>query len=362
MMEGKMGAGGPPSSGSMEPEIVLEHAIGFAGGLPSGLVLHPNGHEYVCAAGGTVIVADLDDSHQQSFLRGHRDTISVLVLSPSGRYIASGEHGRDADVVVWDFETKEMLYRLSEHDHGVAGLAFSHDERLLVTVGCSDDKRLFVWDLKTGGIVASEKADADTTVVSWGGMFKDIKRRDTETYQFVTAGKRQLQRWLLDPYSGTCEKESIKTTAVRDITCVGWSDDFEFLFAGSTTGDVMAFSIKYLSLGTSLRRNAPAPARGMRTMCGVHGVRVRHGMRVMHSDVRLLVYSCTHGISRGSPPVAMLSLTHAHITHPLSHKSLLSLYQSPRISLYLPVSPCISPTVARIPSASPSSASPTPSF
>ena len=271
MMEGKMGGGGPPSSGSMEPEIVLEHAIGFAGGLPSGLVMHPNGHEYVCAAGGAVIVADLDDSHQQSFLRGHRDTISVLVLSPSGRYIASGERGRDADVVVWDFETKEMLYRLSEHDHGVAGLAFSHDERLLATVGCSDDKRLFVWDLKTGGIVASEKADADTTVVSWGGMFKDIKRRDTETYQFVTAGKRQLQRWLLDPYSGTCEKESIKTAAVRDITCVGWSDDFEFLFAGSTTGDVMAFSIKYLSLGTSLpRRHPPLPRRaGMRTVCVV---------------------------------------------------------------------------------------------
>ncbi|KAJ1484619.1 hypothetical protein T484DRAFT_1621453, partial [Baffinella frigidus] len=50
----------------------------------------------------------------QVFLRGHDDLINALALSKSGRYIASGQArvGDNADVIVWDFEAKRLLYRM----------------------------------------------------------------------------------------------------------------------------------------------------------------------------------------------------------------------------------------------------------
>eukprot|EP00947_MAST-08B_sp_MAST-8B-sp1_P002022 g2022.t1 len=158
--------------------------------------------------------------------------------------IASGEVGRNADVVVWDYASKQMMFRLSEHDHGLAAVAFSHDERLLITVGNDDDGRLFVWDLATGAIVANEKAPPGCMCASLGGMFKDVKRRDTESYQFITGGRRHLQRWLLDPFSGQCTTETVQSQAVRDVTCLSWSEDYEHLFAGSTSGDIACVGMK----------------------------------------------------------------------------------------------------------------------
>ena len=58
-------------------------------------------------------------------LLGGGSTVWVLT---QGRMIASGQLGENADIIVWDFETKRLLYRFSEHDHGIQALSFSRDE------------------------------------------------------------------------------------------------------------------------------------------------------------------------------------------------------------------------------------------
>jgi WD40 repeat protein len=83
-------------------------------------------------------------SSPQVFLRGHDDDITCLALSPSGRFVASGQKGENSDAIVFDFESKQLLYRMSEHDFGVACLAFSDDELLLCTVGSVDDNKILV--------------------------------------------------------------------------------------------------------------------------------------------------------------------------------------------------------------------------
>lgn len=91
-----------------------------------------------------------------------------------GRLLASGQTGENADVCVWDFASRKLLYRFSEHDFGIVSLSFSDDEvgcsgviviqltlcsphtcvfciiqRLLVSVGDVSDKKMFVWDVAT---------------------------------------------------------------------------------------------------------------------------------------------------------------------------------------------------------------------
>jgi len=49
--------------------------------------------------------------------------------------ILKGQRGYNSDIVLWDYATKRAMFRLSEHDHEVTHLDFSHDDRLLISAG-----------------------------------------------------------------------------------------------------------------------------------------------------------------------------------------------------------------------------------
>ena len=219
----------------------LEHSIGFSG-IQGGLYYHPNGQHFVFSAGGTVVVQSFLDPHDQQFLAGHDGPITAMCMSKSGRYFASGQGGNNSDVIVWDFESRKMLFRLSEHDHGVKCLAFSDDEILLCTVGIDSDNKMIVWDLSNGYIVCSSKASPSPTVcISWGGMVKDVKRRDTDKYLICTSGDKTSVLWSLDPYMGELTHEAVHTTAKgeqnRCNNTIAFSDDKEIIYCGTTSGD-----------------------------------------------------------------------------------------------------------------------------
>lgn len=93
----------------------------------------------------------------------------------TNRFVASGQGGQNSDVIVWSFDKRELLYRLSEHDHGVTFVAFSHDDRLLCSGGVPEDRKIMVWDTSNGCIVAIVQHDpVPTTVAAWGGFAKYV--------------------------------------------------------------------------------------------------------------------------------------------------------------------------------------------
>lgn len=188
--------------------LELEHMIGFRGDAKSPLHIHPNGSDLVYAQGGCIIIADLQDPHKQRFLRGHDAMVTCLEVSASGKYVISGQTGENADVVVWDFETKAEKYRFQEHDHGVEVVTLSLDERFLLTVGNAQDGKLVVWDMLTGCIVVGKKPSKVThSCACWGGRKKDAKRRETTEYQLATGGPGHMTFWTLNPMEGTMVAE-----------------------------------------------------------------------------------------------------------------------------------------------------------
>jgi hypothetical protein len=65
------------------------------------------------------------------------------------------------------------------------------------------DKKIFIWDTSNGYIVAKQVMQPDPmTCMRWGGFVKDIKGRNTELYQFATAGNKSLVLWQLDTKKG----------------------------------------------------------------------------------------------------------------------------------------------------------------
>eukprot|EP00965_Chrysotila_dentata_P094274 3116648-Pleurochrysis_carterae.AAC.1 len=218
----------------------LVHAIGLNGSAEQPLhVIQPesagdNGtHDLVYASGGCVVLASLRDAHCQEFLRAHDAAITCLSVSGSGALACSGQHGDNPDAIVWDLQRRVQLFRLQEHDHGVASVGFSQDERFLYTMGVSQDSKLVVWDLQTGCIVSTQVLNKPAHCIAWGGRKKDIKGRDTTMLQLATAGSAYLKIWTLDPATGSLTSEDCVTGISRNYSCLAFSEDREYIFAGA---------------------------------------------------------------------------------------------------------------------------------
>jgi WD40 repeat protein len=147
-MEGGPSREAEASDGGDNGRLVLEleRAVGFAGSIRDCVRWSSLTHQIAFPAGACAVVWDPSDPHGQVFLRGHSDVVTALDLSSSvsvptsrwaceatcrgaqGRFLATGQGGADADVVVWDMESKAVLFRFEEHDHGISSVAFSTDE------------------------------------------------------------------------------------------------------------------------------------------------------------------------------------------------------------------------------------------
>ena len=136
--------------------------MGYTGRRLGTLLAHPRLSEvFIKSVGSAVVVGDLNDPHQQEFLRGHDMEITAMAISASGSKLASGQlgtvhhKGYGAPVIVWDLNTKRPLFTLHGHKERVDLLRFSPDERFLVGTGA--DCLLHIWDIQTGEVIFGKK-------------------------------------------------------------------------------------------------------------------------------------------------------------------------------------------------------------
>eukprot|EP01038_Epipyxis_sp_PR26KG_P004495 gene4495-6351_t len=229
--------------------VEFEHFIGL-NSFYNGTIFHPNNQKYIYSSGGNVIIGDLLDNHSQNFLKhGHNDYITSLVLSRSGKYIGSGQKGDQSNVIIWDYDSQSIIYCFEEHDHMIQSLAFSDDEKIFASLGNEMDDKLIIWDLSNGYIIASaSKLPIGTKTIQFGGFIKDIKRRNTENYLLCSAGQDGLVVWDLNPYNGDLLPMKIlgetRASITRQLTSVCFSDDFEFIYCATTSGDFVIASMK----------------------------------------------------------------------------------------------------------------------
>ena len=138
--------------------------MGFDGSTRGSVQYHPTDKTVMVSyTGCLVVISDVTDPHQQEFLRGHNEAITCLAISPSGNLIATGQTSTtrvpnsEATVIVWDYATRQPIYRLMElHDgiqfsrNSVRQLAFSANEAFLAG---SDDQpggaKLCIWQTST---------------------------------------------------------------------------------------------------------------------------------------------------------------------------------------------------------------------
>lgn len=227
--------------------LKLERTIGFNGSLSSGLIVHPDGENMIYALGSTVVIQNLK-TYEQTFLRGHTNTVSCIAISPSGKFIASGQEthmGFKADIIVWDYEQKRPYTKeFSLHKVRVEALSFSCNDKYLVSLGGQDDGSVVVWSLESCEAVCG----ASAAIASAGNATVVACAKQNEN-QFVTAGDLTLRVWTLD-----LENRKIRPVECqmglfkRCIKCVEISSDDTYFYGGTTSGDLLKINMQTCKL------------------------------------------------------------------------------------------------------------------
>jgi WD40 repeat protein len=170
------------------------------------------------------------DPHRQDLLRGHDNIVTSVAFSQSGKLLASGQKAsayRDGEqIVVWEYDTRKPLYRLSGVDGTVKSLKFSEDDRFLAAIGegNSNGNDIAIWDMQNGSVAQYVKCTRNcATCMCWGRtVVADPSRRvKTPKYSLFSFHSVQVRRRSLDrrqagrlsPGIGRCKCTSSSTTS-----------------------------------------------------------------------------------------------------------------------------------------------------
>ncbi|KAH7823813.1 putative WD repeat-containing protein 16 [Monocercomonoides exilis] len=213
--------------------LPLEQTIGFAGTIPGGYKLHPNGQHVVYAIGCNLVISQLGGS--QEFLIGHSGHITCFAISKSGKYIASGEETRTgfpAYIIIWDFETRTQLFKLKQHNGKVQSLSFSPSEQYMVSLGGLDDKNVVVWKVDEGKPICGSPVAIDAA------YFVEFFRNSDES--FLTGGLCQPRVWDIDYRNTKLIPNDCQLGHFRRVSlCAVIDETDELAYIGTTTGDIM---------------------------------------------------------------------------------------------------------------------------
>ncbi|XP_026215597.1 cilia- and flagella-associated protein 52 isoform X2 [Anabas testudineus] len=224
------------------PQLELEAAIGFNGHVISGLRVHPDREHLIYPLGCTVILKRIKDCKQE-FLHGHTNNVSCISVSKSGLHIASGQvtfMGFKAMIIIWDYVQRSIYAELQLHQAKVEALAFSPNDKYLVSLGGQDDGSIVVWNIETKQAICGSPASPHSA-----GHCLTVQYSNTNENIFVSAGSGTLSVWELDLPNRKIRPTECQTGKLKRIVkCIEISEDDRFIFCGTTSGDIMKINLK----------------------------------------------------------------------------------------------------------------------
>jgi len=234
--------------------LKLKSMIGYSGNIPNSFIKHPDGKHLIYILGSTIVINNITKPNSsKKFLLGHSNNISCIDISKSGKYIASSQvthMGFQADIIVWDFETRKQYRKFSLHKGKVQSLAFSCNDKYLTTLGGQDDNTIVVWDIEKGKAICGVPASKDSD-----GIALRVCSYNQHENCFATCGDSTLRVWEFDAEKRKAQMCDINMGQIkRVIECCVVDDNDEYMYCGTTTGDLLK-----INLHTKLFRQSGPP-------------------------------------------------------------------------------------------------------
>lgn len=129
-----------------------------------------------------------------------------------------------------------LVHRLQQHLGKVQALDFSFDDRYACSLGGQDDNSLIVWDVASGRAVCGAPAASDSALTC-----KFLNRRND---RLVTTGNYHLRVWQVDVSIPKIHAMEANMGQLRRVIhSVAITDDDEFAYCGTKTGDLLRYVV-----------------------------------------------------------------------------------------------------------------------
>jgi WD40 repeat protein len=175
-------------------DFELSHIIGLNTNIEKSIQAHPTMMDTIIySVGGIIVVEDLNDRNNQVFFRHGRNQIGSFRISNNGQFLAVGfisdnlEKRIPTSVILWNFETKEVIYELTGIFKGVSVLEFSQDDQYLSGGGL--DNSIFIWQIQTGYKCFHKVFEFNINLLQWTYIFMDKNSQNTIQNQNQIQGK-----------------------------------------------------------------------------------------------------------------------------------------------------------------------------
>eukprot|EP01025_Chloroclados_australasicus_P008867 TRINITY_DN13287_c0_g1_i1.p1 TRINITY_DN13287_c0_g1~~TRINITY_DN13287_c0_g1_i1.p1 ORF type:complete len:634 (+),score=78.24 TRINITY_DN13287_c0_g1_i1:174-2075(+) len=245
----------------MTDSITLNSVVGFDGRVDNSLILHNDQRTLIYPIGSNIVIRPIDDIKQQEFLQGHTDRVSCLALSPSGKYLASGQitnMGFVAHIILWEFESRRRITTMKLQKVKIQDLCFSWDEQYLASLGGNDDNSLVLWDVQTGEAICGSPTHANFTL--------KVKFLNHDNHMLVTAGNYNLNFWEYDKPNNKLRIHDIQLGQLQRLfNCITVDPQDEYVYCGTTTGDMLQVGVS----SKLLRNSGPAKGNMLKGVCAI---------------------------------------------------------------------------------------------
>ena len=217
----------------------LQAVIGFNGGVIDGLILHPDNETLIFPIGSQIIVRNVL-TRQDKFLKGHTNDISAMAISPSGKYLATGQKsysGFKADIIIWNLETLSLIHRFSIHKYSIQSLSFSFNDKYLASLGGAEDNYLIVWDVDTGKALCGHTAGTD--------FVRQVRFYNTSDNKLVTCQNYGIRIWTVDYALKKLNAVDVNFGNLkRQILCICIAPLDNFAYFGTKSGDILEIDLQ----------------------------------------------------------------------------------------------------------------------
>ncbi|NWX47799.1 WDR90 protein, partial [Steatornis caripensis] len=172
--------------------LKLKAVIGYNGNGRGNMVWNPDTGFFAYTCGCIIVVEDLHSGSQNHWL-GHAEEISTLAVSHDAQILASASGKRNGDshcqIHIWNVQDGVCTASLFHHETQVQAMAFSRDDRFLVTLGDYSDQTVALWSTYTHKLLLSTCISEPVHDVA----FSPFSHR-----QLACVGKGAVMFWLLE--------------------------------------------------------------------------------------------------------------------------------------------------------------------
>ncbi|CAM9415834.1 unnamed protein product, partial [Ectocarpus fasciculatus] len=195
-----------PSPPAGIASVDLEFAHGYnSSGMARNNLGFSNSDRVILPCASVGVVYD-KASHSQVLFAGHCGRVSSLAVSPCGRFVATGQEGKNASAMIWDPATGHRTCVLPASLFGaVRRLSFSPDGSMLCGTGADRDNSLCVWSSASGTwtdgarVALGQGPRRPAMFVAWTAAAGGKQEESSSPYQVMTGGQNYVVFWTLRP-------------------------------------------------------------------------------------------------------------------------------------------------------------------